>query len=103
MSNITEIVSGIFLVIGAVAMLVGGVGILRMPDLFTRLHAVGIIDTLGVAAILIGLAFLAGWGLVLIKLIIIFALLMLLNPSTSHALARAAVHGAKKPWLSASK
>lgn len=103
MSNITEIVSGIFLVIGAVAMLVGGVGILRMPDLFTRLHAVGIIDTLGVAAILIGLAFLAGWGLVLIKLIIILALLMLLNPSTSHALARAAVHGAKKPWLSAPK
>ena len=103
MSNITEIVSGIFLVIGAVAMLVGGVGILRMPDLFTRLHAVGIIDTLGVAAILIGLAFLAGWGLVLIKLIIIFALLMLLNPSASHALARAAVHGAKKPWLTASK
>ena len=103
MSNITEIVSGIFLVIGAVAMLVGGIGILRMPDLFTRLHAVGIIDTLGVAAILIGLAFLAGWGLVLIKLIIIFALLMLLNPSASHALARAAVHGAKKPWLTVSK
>lgn len=103
MSNITEIVSGIFLVIGAVAMLVGGVGILRMPDLFTRLHAVGIIDTLGVAAILIGLATMAGWGLVLIKLLIIFALLMLLNPSASHALARAAVHGAKKPWLTASK
>ena len=103
MSIITEIVSGIFLVIGAVAMLVGGIGILRLPDLFTRLHAVGIIDTLGVAAILIGLAFMAGWGLVLIKLIIIFALLMLLNPSASHALARAAVHGAKKPWLTASK
>ena len=103
MSNITEIVSGIFLVIGAVAMLVGGVGILRMPDLFTRLHAVGIIDTLGVAAILIGLATMAGWGLVLIKLIIIFALLMLLNPSASHALTRAAVHGAKKPWLTDSK
>ena len=103
MSIITEIVSGIFLVIGAVAMLVGGIGILRLPDLFTRLHAVGIIDTLGVAAILIGLAFMAGWGLVLIKLAIIFALLMLLNPSASHALARAAVHGAKKPWLAASK
>ena len=103
MSIITEIVSGIFLVIGAVAMLVGGIGILRLPDLFTRLHAVGIIDTLGVAAILIGLAFMAGWGLVLIKLVIIFALLMLLNPSASHALARAAVHGTKKPWLTASK
>ncbi len=103
MSIVTEIVSGIFLVIGAVTRLVGGIGILRLPDLFTRLHAVGIIDTLGVAAILIGLAFMAGWGLVLIKLIIIFALLMLLNPSASHALARAAVHGAKKPWLTASK
>ena len=103
MSIITEIVSGIFLVIGAVAMLVGGIGILRLPDLFTRLHAVGIIDTLGVAAILIGLAFMAGWGLALIKLANIFALLMLLNPSASHALARAAVHGAKKPWLTTSK
>ena len=103
MSIITEIVSGLFLVIGAVAMLVGGIGILRLPDLFTRLHAVGIIDTLGVAAILIGLAFMAGWGLVLIKLVIIFALLMLLNPSASHALARAAVHGAKKTWLPTSQ
>lgn len=103
MINIIEAISGIFLVGGAVAMFVGGIGILRMPDIFTRLHAVGIIDTLGVAAILIGLAFMAGWSLVLIKLLIILALLMLLNPSASHALARAAVHGAKKPWLTVPK
>ncbi len=103
MINIIEAISGIFLVGGAVAMFVGGIGILRMPDIFTRLHAVGIIDTLGVAAILIGLAFMAGWSLVLIILLIILALLMLLNPSASHALARAAVHGAKKPWLTVPK
>ena len=103
MSSIVEIASGILLLIGALAMLVGGIGILRMPDLFTRLHAVGITDTLGAAAILLGLAFIAGWGLLLVKLFLILAVLLLLNPTASHALSRAAVHGARRPWLSAPK
>ena len=71
-----EIASGVLLLIGALAMLVGGIGILRMPDLFTRLHAVGITDTLGAAAILLGLAFIAGWGLLLVKLFKILAVLL---------------------------
>ena len=74
-----EIASAILLLIGALAMLVGGIGILRMPDLFTRLHAVGITDTLGAAAILLGLAFIAGWGLLLVKLFLILAVLLLLK------------------------
>ena len=98
-----EIASGVLLLIGALAMLVGGIGILRMPDLFTRLHAVGITDTLGAAAILLGLAFIAGWGLLLVKLFLILAVLLLLNPTASHALGRVAVHGARRPWLSAPK
>jgi multicomponent Na+:H+ antiporter subunit G len=102
-SNIVEIASAILLLIGALAMLVGGIGILRMPDLFTRLHAVGITDTLGAAAILLGLAFIAGWGLLLVKLFLILAVLLLLNPTASHALGRAAVHGAQRPWLSGPK
>ena len=85
MSSIVEIASGILLLIGALAMLVGGIGILRMPDLFTRLHAVGITDTLGAAAILLGLAFIAGWGLLLVKLLLILAVLLLLNPTASHS------------------
>jgi multicomponent Na+:H+ antiporter subunit G len=68
-----------------------------------RLHAVGITDTLGAAAILLGLAFIAGWGLLLVKLFLILAVLLLLNPTASHALGRAAVHGARRPWLSAPK
>ena len=98
-----EIASVILLLIGALAMLVGGIGILRMPDLFTRLHAVGITDTLGAAAILLGLAFIAGWGLLLVKLFLILAVLLLLNPTASHALGRAAVRGARRPWLSTPK
>ena len=66
-------------------MLVGGIGILRMPDLFTRLHAVGITDTLGAAAILLGLAFIAGWGLLLVKLFLILAVLLLLYPTASRS------------------
>ncbi len=100
MSNVVEIASGILLLIGALAMLVGGIGILRMPDVFTRLHAVGITDTLGAGAILLGLAFIAGWSLLLVKLLLILAVLLLLNPTASHALGRAAVHGARRPWLS---
>ena len=103
MSNFLTVLSGVLLFVGAAAVFIGGVGILRMPDIFTRLHAVGITDTVGVASILLGLALIAGWSLVLIKLIIILALLMLLNPTASHALARAALHGAKKPWLANSK
>ena len=98
-----EIASGILLLIGALAMLVGGIGILRMPDLFTRLHAVGITDTLGAAAILLGLAFIAGWGLLLVKLLLILAVLLLLNPTASHSLGRAGFHGARRPGLSAPK
>ena len=103
MSNFLTVLSGVLLFVGAAAVFIGGVGILRMPDIFTRLHVVGITDTVGVASILLGLTLIAGWSLVLIKLIIILALLMLLNTTASHALARAAVHGAKKPWLANSK
>ena len=98
MSYVVEIVSMVLLLIGGLAMLVGGIGILRMPDLFTRLHAVGITDTLGAASILLGLAVFAGWGLLSLKLLLILAHLLLLNPSASHALGRAAVHEAKRPW-----
>ena len=103
MSNFLTVLSGVLLFVGAAAVFIGGVGILRMPDIFTRLHVVGITDTVGVASILLGLALIAGWSLVLIKLIIILELLMLLNQTASHALASAALHGAKKPWLANSK
>ena len=99
MSLVTQLVSGFLLGIGAVAILVGGIGMLRMPDVFTRMHAAGITDTLGAISIILGLAFIAGWSLLLIKLLLVLGFLLLLNPSAAHALARAATHGASKPWL----
>ena len=99
MSAIIEIASGTLLCIGALAILVGGIGILRMPDLFTRMHAAGITDTLGAVSIILGLALITGWSLLLVKLLLVLVFLLLLNPSTTHSLARAATHGSRRPWL----
>ena len=94
-----DLVSGALLVIGALFTLIGGIGLLRLPDVFTRLHGAGITDTLGASAILLGLALAAGWSLLLGKLLLLLAILALLTPSASHALARAARHGIHRPWL----
>ena len=99
MSAIIEIASGTLLCIGALAMLVGGIGILRMPDLFTRMHAAGITDTLGAVSIILGLALITGWSLLLVKLLLVLVFLLLLTPTTTHSLARAATHDARRPWL----
>lgn len=99
MSLALEFLSGTLLIIGAVFTLIGGVGILRLPDVLTRLHGASITDTLGAGAILLGLAIAAGWGLLMGKLLALLIMMALLNPSASHALARAAIHGLRKPWL----
>ena len=99
MSLALELLSGTLLIIGAVFTLIGGVGILRLPDVLTRLHGASITDTLGAGAILLGLAIAAGWGLLMGKLLALLIMMALLNPSAGHALARAAIHGLRKPWL----
>ena len=98
MSQTFNMLSGLLLFLGALFILVGSIGLLRMPDVFTRLHAAGITDTIGAAAIILGLMLVAGWTIVLIKLLVVLLFLMLLNPTASHALARAAVHGIRSPW-----
>ena len=98
-----NLLSGVFLSIGALFILVGSIGLLRMPDVFTRMHAAGITDTIGAAAIILGLMLLAGWSNVLIKLLLVLIFLMLLNPTACHALARATGHGVRSPWQGTSK
>lgn len=80
-------------------MLVAGVGVLRLPDVFTRIHAAGIKDTLGAALTLIGLMFYGGLTLVTVKLIFIWAFLWFTSPVSSHSVARAALLGGEKPII----
>ena len=96
---IMGVVSEILLLVGSVFALIGSIGIVRMPDVFTRLHAAGITDTLGAAGVLLGLALKAGFSLLLAKLLLMLAFLLLLNPTACHAWARAALHGLRRPWM----
>lgn len=97
--DIMDVVSAILLLVGSMFALIGSIGIVRMPDVFTRLHAAGITDTLGAAGVLLGLALKAGFSLLLVKLLLMLAFLLLLNPTACHALARAALHGLRRPWM----
>ena len=97
--DIMDVVSAILLLVGSVFALIGSIGIVRMPAVFTRLHAAGITDTLGAAGVLLGLALKAGFSLLLVKLLLMLAFLLLLNPTACHALARAALHGLRRPWM----
>lgn len=82
---------------GGVFAVIGAVGLLRMPDTFTRLHAASVIETLGAGLILLGLILQAGWSLITVKLVLLAFLLFFLSPLSSHAIARAAMHFGVKP------
>lgn len=78
---------------------VGAVGLLRMPDFYTRMHAASVIETLGAGLILLGLMLQAGFTLVAAKLLMIGLLIFFASPTATHALARAAMVRGLKPLL----
>lgn len=99
MSNWIDLLSWLLLMAGSFFGISGGVGMLRFPDFYTRMHAAGVTDTLCAVLILLGLMLQAGWGLVLIKLFLILALLLLTSPTATHALGRAAFLSRLQPLL----
>jgi multicomponent Na+:H+ antiporter subunit G len=99
MSAAIDIASWILLVSGGLFCIVGGIGLLRMPDFYTRVHAASVTDTLGVGLILAGLVLQAGWTLVTAKLIVIGLLVFFTSPAATHALARAALGRGLEPLL----
>ena len=84
---------------GCAFCLVGAIGVLRFPDVFSRMHSAGIMDTIGAFFILVGLMLLAGWSLAAAKLVFILAFLWMTSPTSTHALAKAALHCGVKPVL----
>ena len=95
--SILGLAAGACLFGGAAFLLVGAVGLVRLPDFFTRIHATGVIDTMGAGLILLGLLLLAGWTPPAVKLVLIFGFMMLTGPTATHALAKAALHGRLDP------
>lgn len=84
---IIEIVSFTSIGLGCALGLIGGIGLLRLPDTYARLHAVGVTDTLCTFLILFGLALQATSYIVVAKLILIFMFLAFTSPASSYALA----------------
>jgi len=99
MDALMNISSELFLLIGSFLCISGGVGILRFPDFYTRMHAVGVTDTLATSMILIGLMLQHPDGIVVVKLIIILLMTLFISPTASHALAKAAMNNDLKPVL----
>ncbi len=90
MDIIVNMSSALCLLLGSFLCLSGGVGIIRFPDFYTRMHAVGVTDTLGSGMILIGLMLQNPEGFVEIKLLLILVMTLFISPVASHALAKAA-------------
>lgn len=81
-----RLLADLMLLLGAIFLLLGSLGLLRMPDVYTRIQAGAKAATLGTLAILLGVALLQpGWSA---KLVLLALLVMISNPVGSSALAR---------------
>ena len=99
MGLVIDLLSWAALLSGGFFYVVGAIGLNRMPDIFTRMHAVSVSETLGVGLMILGMLLQAGPTLVAVKLIMIMVVMMWTGSMASHALARAALHDGEKPLL----
>jgi multicomponent Na+:H+ antiporter subunit G len=99
MKLMLDVLSWACLVAGGIFCVVGAIGLLRMPDFYTRMHAASVTETLGAGLILLGLMLQSGWTLVTVKLLMLGLLIFFASPTATHALARAAMVRGLKPML----
>ncbi|WP_371397532.1 monovalent cation/H(+) antiporter subunit G [Fretibacter rubidus] len=104
--NFTQILYGLRVLIAGAAILVGlffllagTLGVLRLPDFYTRIHAAGMTDTLGAELILLGLMVQSGFSQMTLKLLFVAFFLLLTGPTATHAVANAAYRAGLKPQL----
>lgn len=90
MQAVLDIASWGLLIAGGAFVFVGGLGALRMPDFYTRMHAASLTDTLGTILVLSGIVLQAGLSLATVKLLAIMIFLLLTGPTAAYALANAA-------------
>jgi multicomponent Na+:H+ antiporter subunit G len=100
MDLFVHVASWICLLAGSAFCVIGGIGMLRMPDFYSRSHAASLTDTFGAALILLGLGMQEGLSLVAVKLLFIFMFLYITSPTSAHALAKSAfAHGIEAPRI----
>ncbi len=99
MTAVVDLLSWACLLGGGFFVLAGGIGVVRLPDVYTRSHAAGMTDTLGAGLILIGLMLQGGFTLITAKLILILVFIFFTSPTSTHALIHTAHASDVRPIL----
>ena len=94
-----ELLTWVAFLAGGVFLIAGGVGLIRFPDFYTRMHAAGMTDTLAAGLLLFGMVLQSGDALTAIKLIMIGFFIFFTSPTATYAIAHAAFTGGLKPIL----
>lgn len=100
----TIYIAGVLIVVGLLFFLVGSIGMIRLPDFYSRLHAAGIIDTMGLLLTMAGMALLIvnefnlGNFLSALKVILIVVFVFITSPTATHAIVDAGIRAGLKPW-----
>jgi multicomponent Na+:H+ antiporter subunit G len=96
---VLDIIAVGFLLAGTFFFITATIGLIRFPDLFTRMHATGKGDTLGASMILIGLAIHVGLTPETVKILIILVFTLLTSPVSAHAISRAVYTSGAELWV----
>lgn len=99
MESAVDVASFVLMTLGGLCVFVGGLGVIRMPDLYTRMHAASVTDTAGLGLVVLGLLLQAGLSLALVKLLAILVFLFVTSPTASYALANAALLSGHRPLV----
>ena len=97
MDILVLVLSGLSIVIGVIALVIGSLGLIKLPDVYCRIHAVGMIDTAGASFIILGMIIQQGFSLVSFKLALIGVFLFFTSPIATHAVAQVAHKMGIKP------
>ena len=90
MDLMKDIITGICFFIGSLSIIIGACGLIKFPDVFSRVHAAGMIDTGGTAFFLLGMMVQTGWSLITIKLLLISIFIFFTSPVSSHVIVNLA-------------
>lgn len=94
-----NVASAAAMITGVIFVLAGALGVIRLPDFYTRMHAAGVTDTLGAELIVLGLILQNGFSMVSAKLALLGLFVFLTSPTATHAVANAAYKAGLKPRL----
>lgn len=103
MSTIIDLISAVLVISGSIFVVIGAIGFLRMPDIYTRMHAASVIETLGAGLLIAGMLLQAPTIFVAFKLLVLAALFFFFGPVASHAIAQAALSAGVSPILTADR